>query len=37
MNRSMGERDLYPAVLSPAVVAKLALVHELVAGVSQRA
>jgi len=33
MNRSMGASDLYPFVISPAGEAKLALVHELVAGV----
>jgi hypothetical protein len=37
MNRSMGESDLYPFVIAPAVEAKLAFVHELVAGISQRA
>jgi hypothetical protein len=37
MSRSMGARDLYPFVISPTVDAKLALVHELVAGVSQPA
>ncbi len=30
MNRAMGNPDLYPFVLTPAVVAKLAFVHELV-------
>ncbi len=31
MNRSMGKHDLYPFVLSPAVLEKLRLVHSLVA------
>ena len=30
LNRSMGQRDLYPFVLTPVVVAKLGLVHELI-------
>jgi hypothetical protein len=30
MNRSMGEPDLYPFVLTPAIAEKLALVHDLV-------
>jgi hypothetical protein len=30
LNRSMGNPDLYPFVLSPAVVTKLGFVHELV-------
>jgi hypothetical protein len=30
VNRAMGLRDLYPFILSPAVVAKLGLVHGLV-------
>jgi hypothetical protein len=30
MNRSMGKDDLYPFVLSEAVLAKLAFVHDLV-------
>ena len=32
INRSMGRDDLYPFVLPPPVMDKLALVHELVAG-----
>jgi hypothetical protein len=36
MNRSMGESDLYPFVISPAVEAKLALVHELVGSAARR-
>jgi hypothetical protein len=31
-NRSLGHQDLYPFVLSPAVVAKLGFIHELVHG-----
>lgn len=30
VNRSMGARDLYPFVLSPAVIRKLGFIHELV-------
>jgi hypothetical protein len=30
LNRSMGQPDLYPFVLSPAVVTKLGFVHELI-------
>ena len=30
LNRSMGKDDLYPFVLSPAVLAKLEFVHDLV-------
>lgn len=33
VNRSMGQADLYPFSLPPAVVAKLAFVHDLVRGV----
>jgi hypothetical protein len=29
MNRSMGQLDLYPFVLSPKVIEKLAFIHEL--------
>ncbi len=36
MNRSMGASDLYPFVISPPVEAKLALVHELVAGAARQ-
>ena len=32
LNRSMGQSDLYPFVLSPAVVSKLGFIHELVHG-----
>ncbi len=32
LNRAMGQPDLYPFVLSPAVVAKLGFVHDLVHG-----
>ncbi len=32
VNRSMGKGDLYPFLLTPAVIAKLALVHDLVLG-----
>ena len=28
LNRSMGQPDLYPFVLSPAVIGKLAFIHE---------
>lgn len=35
INRSMGKPDLYPFVLGPAVIAKLAFVAELVADASQ--
>jgi hypothetical protein len=34
VNRSMGKSDLYPFVLTPPVIAKLAFVHDLVSGVS---
>ena len=30
LNRAMGNRDLYPFVLSPAVIAKLAFIHRVV-------
>jgi hypothetical protein len=30
LNRAMGNADLYPFVLSPAVIAKLSLVHDIV-------
>jgi len=30
VNRAMGARDLYPFILSPAVVAKLGFIHALV-------
>lgn len=30
MNQSMGQSDLYPFVLSPAVIAKLAFIHDMV-------
>ena len=30
VNRSMGMPDLYPFVLNPAVIAKLAFVHDLI-------
>jgi hypothetical protein len=32
LNRAMGNPDLYPFVLSPAVVAKLGFVHDVVHG-----
>lgn len=32
INRSMGEKDLYPFLLAPVVIDKLRLVHELVVG-----
>ena len=32
LNRSMGQSDLYPFVLSPSVVAKLGFIHDLVRG-----
>jgi hypothetical protein len=32
LNRSMGQADLYPFVLAPAVIAKLGYVHNLVSG-----
>ncbi|MGV7030507.1 putative zinc-binding metallopeptidase [Methylobacterium symbioticum] len=32
MNRAMGNRDLYPFVPAPAVIAKLAFIHDLVHG-----
>jgi len=37
LNRSMGLHDLYPFVLGPAAVAKLAFVHELIAATSPAA
>ena len=30
LNRSMGQNDLYPFVLSPPVIAKLGFIHDLV-------
>jgi len=36
VNRSMGKDDLYPFVLSAPVMAKLAFVHDLVAGHQSR-
>ncbi len=36
LSRSMGARDLYPFILSPAVIAKLGFVHGLVRGGSAR-
>ena len=30
----MGVRDLYPFILSPAVIAKLGFIHDLVQGVA---
>jgi hypothetical protein len=30
LNRAMGNQDLYPFVLSPAVIAKLSFVHDVV-------
>ena len=30
LNRCMGQRDLYPFVLSPAVIEKLGYVHDLI-------
>ncbi len=30
INRAMGTRDLYPFVLSPAVIEKLRFIHQLV-------
>ena len=35
VNRSMGHKDLYPFVLSPTVVRKLAFVDRLVSGIDQ--
>jgi hypothetical protein len=35
VNRAMGARDLYPFILSPAVVAKLGFIHSLVRGVAK--
>ena len=35
VNRAMGMRDLYPFILSPAVVAKLGFIHGLVQGVAR--
>ena len=35
LNRSMGSPDLYPFVLSPTVVTKLAFVHDVVHGWKQ--
>jgi hypothetical protein len=32
LNRSMGQHDLYPFILTPAVIAKLAYIHELIHG-----
>jgi hypothetical protein len=32
LNRSMGQPDLYPFVLSPGVVEKLGFIHDLVHG-----
>lgn len=32
LNRAMGNHDLYPFVLSPAVVTKLSFVHDIVHG-----
>jgi hypothetical protein len=32
VNRAMGARDLYPFILSPAVIEKLGFIHELVRG-----
>ena len=37
VSRAMGERDLYPFVLSPAVIAKLGFIHDLVHGLKQKA
>ena len=34
VNRAMGLRDLYPFILSPAVIAKLGFIHDLVQGVA---
>ena len=34
INRAMGTRDLYPFVLSPAVIEKLRFIHQLVQGVA---
>jgi hypothetical protein len=30
LNRTMGRQDLYPFILSPPVIAKLAAIHQLV-------
>jgi hypothetical protein len=35
VNRAMGMRDLYPFILSPAVVAKLGFVHAPVRGAAK--
>jgi hypothetical protein len=36
MNRSMGQPDLYPFVLSPAVTGELAFIHEHIHASSER-
>jgi hypothetical protein len=36
INRSMGQPDLYPFVLSPPVISKLAFLHELIHGCMRR-
>jgi hypothetical protein len=35
VNRAMGARDLYPFILSPAVIGKLGFIHELVRGAAK--
>jgi hypothetical protein len=37
VSRAMGARDLYPFVLSPAVIGKLGFIHDLVHGLKQKA
>jgi hypothetical protein len=32
VNRAMGNRDLYPFVLAPPVIAKLSFIHDIVQG-----
>jgi hypothetical protein len=36
VNRAMGVRDLYPFILSPAVIEKIRFVHTLVQGATKR-
>jgi hypothetical protein len=37
VNRAMGLRDLYPFILSPAVIGKLGFVHDLLRGAAKAA
>jgi hypothetical protein len=32
LNRTMGQRDVYPFILSPAVIKKLGAIHDLIHG-----